>query len=291
MSTVSEPSAQRVTLGELASQYHYDLEPSFASKVTITSLSDDIDSVIPGGLVVCAGETAVQDAARASRLGAYAVLVPASLKGQLDNLDIPVMYGDCDAKALGDLTAKIAGYPSQTMAMFAVTGSDRATIEENVATLSQFLHMLGNPVATISASGSSSMTRTLNLDYPLGAIDVQQVLSVCAEDGVAAVVIALDSATLEEGALRSTNIDVLGSPKKITAKSVSKVSSQFEFVSQELKTAHPDDDSRQLAQEARDVVDDEKRLDNISFAIAMVLAAGVRKANVRSALCMASSLK
>lgn len=70
--------------------------------------------------------------------------------------------------------------------------------------------MLGNPVAVITASGSTSMTRTMNLNYPLGILDMQRALSVCAEDGVAAVIIAMDDRTLAEHALESVNVDVLG---------------------------------------------------------------------------------
>ena len=54
------------------------------------------------------------------------------------------------------------------------------------------------------------MTRTMNLNYPLGILDMQRALSVCAEDGVAAVIIAMDDRTLAEHALESVNVDVLG---------------------------------------------------------------------------------
>lgn len=63
------------------------------------------------------------------------------------------------------------------MAVFAVTGADEQAVDAGVSQLSEFLHMLGNPVAVITASGSTSMTRTMNLNYPLGILDMQRALS------------------------------------------------------------------------------------------------------------------
>ncbi len=45
MSAVSEFMNRRMTLGLLASRYGFDLDPTFATEVTITSIADDIDSV------------------------------------------------------------------------------------------------------------------------------------------------------------------------------------------------------------------------------------------------------
>ena len=50
MSAVSESMNRRMTLGLLASRYGFDLDPTFATEVTITSIADDIDSVRPGAL-------------------------------------------------------------------------------------------------------------------------------------------------------------------------------------------------------------------------------------------------
>lgn len=292
MSVVSEPSAQRVTLGELAKQYGCVLDPEFATNVTVTSLADTVESVIPGGLLVCSGETMFDDARTASRLGAYGVLLPENAQGRLGELDIPVLYGDLDDAQFSHMVARIAGNPSQGMAMFAVTGPNAATIEKDVSTLSNFLHMLGNPVATISHAGSASMTRTLDLTYPLNVIDVQQVLSVCAEDGVAAVVIALDKLTLDDAALQSTNIDVIGGEGLTKSVTVRKLRDKYAFTADaELALTVPSEESEELAQEARDAYDSDDQAKRMSFAVAMVLAAGVRRSNVRSALRMASSLK
>ena len=50
MSAVSESMNRRMTLGLLASRYGFDLDPAFATEVTVTSIADDIDSVRPGAL-------------------------------------------------------------------------------------------------------------------------------------------------------------------------------------------------------------------------------------------------
>ena len=50
MSAISESMNRRMTLGLLASRYGFDLDPTFATEVTITSIADDIDSVRPGSL-------------------------------------------------------------------------------------------------------------------------------------------------------------------------------------------------------------------------------------------------
>lgn len=51
--------------------------------------------------------------------------------------------------------------------------------------------MLGNPVGVISAGNSQSLERFLDLNYPLSILDVQRTMAVCAEDGAAAVILAL----------------------------------------------------------------------------------------------------
>ena len=53
MSAVSESIAQRVTLGMLVERYGFEVDPPFATNVTITSLSDAVDTVIPGSLFIC----------------------------------------------------------------------------------------------------------------------------------------------------------------------------------------------------------------------------------------------
>ena len=74
--------------------------------------------------------------------------------------------------------------------------------------------MLGNPVGVISAGNSQSLERFLDLNYPLSILDVQRTMAVCAEDGAAAVILALSEETLNDDALQSVNVDVLGCDDK-----------------------------------------------------------------------------
>ena len=231
MSAVSESIAQRVTLGMLVERYGFEVDPPFATNVTITSLSDAVDTVIPGSLFICTHEQE-PDVLHAAQAGAYAALLPRASKGQIANADIPLLYGDFDDRVLGDLASGLAGGPSNAMAVFAVTGADEQAVDAGVSQLSEFLHMLGNPVAVITASGSTSMTRTMNLNYPLGILDMQRALSVCAEDGVAAVIIAMDDRTLAEHALESVNVDVLGTEDVNASASLNELKTRYAFVAE-----------------------------------------------------------
>lgn len=80
--------------------------------------------------------------------------------------------------------------------------------------LADFLHMLGNPVGVISAGNSQSLERFLDLNYPLSILDVQRTMAVCAEDGAAAVILALSEETLNDDALQSVMVIVLGCDDK-----------------------------------------------------------------------------
>ena len=71
MSAVSESMNRRMTLGLLASRYGFDLDPTFATEVTITSIADDIDSVRPGSLFMPSAP--VDDATVASGSGAWRI--------------------------------------------------------------------------------------------------------------------------------------------------------------------------------------------------------------------------
>ncbi|KAB5605976.1 UDP-N-acetylmuramyl peptide synthase [Bifidobacterium jacchi] len=290
MSAVSESVTGRITLGDLADRYGFDLTPPFAANVTITSLADDAESVSPGALLVVTSPDEA-DAARlgeAANRGAYAVLVPSAFDGRLPDLDIPVLYGDPDGECLGRLAAQICGSPANAMAVFAVMGTDDASIEENAHVAATLLHTLGNPVAVIGADGSLSLERHLNLRYPLGILDVESTLAVCAEDGAAAVVIALNTRTLRDGALNGVNVDVLGQDCA-QGDSLERVMGQeaadrYGFViDDQTHLTGFTEESDQLAMQSvsSGVPENDRRL---SLAIAMVMAAGVRRANIRNAL-------
>lgn len=135
MSAVSESIAQRVTLGMLVERYGFEVDPPFATNVTITSLSDAVDTVIPGSLFICTHEQE-PDVLHAAQAGAYAALLPRASKGQIANADIPLLYGDFDDRVLGDLASGLAGGPSNAMAVFAVTGADEQAVDAGVSQLS-----------------------------------------------------------------------------------------------------------------------------------------------------------
>ena len=210
MSAVSESIAQRVTLGMLVERYGFEVDPPFATNVTITSLSDAVDTVIPGSLFICTHEQ-----------------------------------------------------------------------EPDVLHAAQ--------VAVITASGSTSMTRTMNLNYPLGILDMQRALSVCAEDGVAAVIIAMDDRTLAEHALESVNVDVLGTEDVNASASLNELKTRYAFVAEhDMSMTSSTPESDEMAADSPAMYD-RVRLGHMSLAIAMVQAAGVRKNNIRSALHVANN--
>ncbi len=85
-------------------------------------------------------------------LGAYGAVVPHALRGKngwrSDSFDL--CRTDC--ATVGKLASEMAGSPSDSLAVFAVAGSNTQTVEQGVRDLADFLHMLGNPVGVISAA-------------------------------------------------------------------------------------------------------------------------------------------
>lgn len=227
MNAVDEYSRVRVTLGFAAKNYGFEVVPAFATGVTITSLAHDVRQVRPGCLFVPIGHVDKRQLEAARDAGAYAALVPPEFRNEASSLGLPLLVSSYNPVALGKLACDINGDPSSSVATFAVAGDDDDEIHANVIRLADFLHMLGNPVGIISDSGSMSLQRELSLQYPLHIADVQHTLSVCAEDGAAAVVIALNSATFSKNALQSVNIDVLGAEESSVEKaSVEKASAE-----------------------------------------------------------------
>lgn len=210
MNVVDEYSRVRVTLGFAAKNYGFEVVPAFASEVTVTSIAHDVRQVHPGCLFVPLGHVDRRQLEAARDAGAYAALVSPEFRGEAADLGLPLLVSSANPVALGKLACDINADPSSCVATFAIAGDDDDEIHANVLRLADFLHMLGNPVGVISDAGSTSLQRELSLQYPLNIADVQHALSVCAEDGAAAVVIALNSATLAKNALQSVSIDVLG---------------------------------------------------------------------------------
>lgn len=315
MNVVDEYSRVRVTLGFAAKNYGFEVVPAFASEVTVTSIAHDVRQVHPGCLFVPLGHVDRRQLEAARDAGAYAALVPPEFRNEAVDLGIPLLVSSANPVALGKLACDINFDPSSCIATFAVAGDDDDEIHANVLRLADFLHMLGNPVGVISDAGSSSLQRELSLEYPLNIADVQHTLSVCAEDGAAAVVIALNSATLSKNALQSVNIDVLGAEKsqvdddsksitksntKSTNNATTTVTDTISFYSLRQRYGFSSRDhsycvtrsteSDELAQLAEEIGGQNIKR-HLSLAIAMVLAAGVRRGTIKSALRVSRELR
>ena len=307
MNVVDEYSRVRVTLGFAAKNYGFEVVPAFASEVTVTSIAHDVRQVHPGCLFVPLGHVDRRQLEAARDAGAYAALVPPEFRNEAVDLGIPLLVSSANPVALGKLACDINFDPSSCIATFAVAGDDDDEIHANVLRLADFLHMLGNPVGVISDAGSSSLQRELSLEYPLNIADVQHTLSVCAEDGAAAVVIALNSATLSKNALQSVNIDVLGAEKskvdddsKSTDNATTTATDNISFYSLRQRYGFSSRDhsycvtrsteSDELAQLA-DEIGGQNIKRHLSLAIAMVLAAGVRRGTIKSALRVSHELR
>jgi UDP-N-acetylmuramyl tripeptide synthase len=294
MTALGESIAQRMTLGYLCSQYGLRVSPRFAEPVTVTSLADDVDSIRPGSLLLAADKRVDKGLiAQAQQRGAYAVLAPSSSREALSDPDIPVLFGDLDARSIAQLAADIAGKPSQSLAVFAVYGEDA---QASVKVLAEFLHVLGNPVGVVNAAASYSLDRQLDLKYPLSAMDMQRMLSVCVEDGASAVAICADRDTLRKEALHAVEVDVLSlaqramlrrGQQEVLAEQASRI---FGFaLGDRTNVASRNEDSDSLAVQSNVFQDDDSTM-RLSLSIAMVMSAGVKKNNIRSALRVSREL-
>ncbi|KAB8289934.1 UDP-N-acetylmuramyl peptide synthase [Bifidobacterium avesanii] len=294
MGAVNESLMQRMTLGTLCSRYGLVLQPDFASPTTITSLADDLESVRPGALYVPLGVDPTPELLRrALNRGAYAVLAPIAARARLADADLPVLYGDLDARRLGQLAAELAGKPSDALAMFGVVGPNA---DETIRVLSEFLHVLGNPVGRISAKGSYSLDRELDQRCPLNTFEVQHSLAVCAEDGAAAVVVAVDAETLHPGALSSVSMDVVAvaASERLTVDTQRRLmeaaAGDYGFeIGEDTHLTWRTSDSDMLAMQASGT-DDRADVARLSTSIAMVMGAGVRRSNIKNALRVSREL-
>ncbi|BDR53275.1 hypothetical protein KIM372_11820 [Bombiscardovia nodaiensis] len=223
--------------------------------------------------------------------GAYAVLLPQSVKkAGIPQADIPLLIGDLEANELGQILSNAAGGPSSALAIFALVGQDAS---EQAEELAEFLHMLGNPVGVLSAHKVSSLERSLDVQAPMSMFDVQRSLAICLEDGAAAVVIAVDSATLQAQALQSVQVDVIAFPKAASQRThfyegrrgrLTAAAREYGFaLSSQMQVARPSDTTDEMAQQAL-AGKDQSRIDALSLNIAMTLAAGVKRSHIRSAL-------
>lgn len=115
MSAVSESMNRRMTLGLLASRYGFDLDPTSAAEVTITSIADNVESVRPGALFVPSADVDVHQLSQAQEQGAYGAIVPHALRGQTDDIQIPLIYAEPTMGQLGKLVSDMAGNPSDVI--------------------------------------------------------------------------------------------------------------------------------------------------------------------------------
>lgn len=288
MSAVSKSMSRRVTLGYIASHYGLELRPGFADGVTVTSVADTLDSIRPGSLYIPREGKESSWLTLAISRGAYAMLVPPSQADLAHETGIPMLLGTPDNATIGALVSDIAGAPGNSMALFVVCGKDDDETQADAVRLADFLHLIGNPVGVISACGSSSLERELEVSYPLGILDVQHLLGICSEDGAAAMVISADVHTLHPGALESVQIDVLGSIDHLDRsgkqRALDKARRDFGFRFDKQKhLVTCTEESGWLADQAADSrnLESQRRL---SLAIAMAMDAGVRRGNIRSAL-------
>ena len=278
MSAINETTSQRLTLGMLQDRYGYELVPDFARDVTVTSLANDVDSVTPGALYMPGIRIDKGRIALAVRRGAYAVMLPTSMRNAVDDPQVPVLFADPSPRQIGELAASIAG-------------SDVDRVREDVDVLAQFLHMLGNPVGTVCEGDSQSLERFLDLSYPVDAFAMQRVFSVCVEDGAAAIILALNARTIAPGALESVGVDVLGYDDAggHVDEMIAHVGEQYGCtLDANTHLAQRDAETDAMAEQA-DFGDGHARA--LSLAIAMTLAAGVRKTNIRNALRVSKELR
>lgn len=292
MSAINETTSQRLTLGMLVDRYGWELVPDFASDVTVTSLANDVESVTPGALYMPGMRIDKGRIALAVRRGAYAVMLPTSMRNAIDDPQVPVLFADPSPRRVGELAASIAGRPSESIAVFAIAGSDVDRVREDVDVLAQFLHMLGNPVGTVCDGDSQSLERFLDLSYPVDVFAMQRVFSVCVEDGAAAIILALNSRTIAAGALESVGVDVLGYDDTggHVDEMIAHVAEQYGCtLDANTHLAQRDAETDAMAEQSD--FGDGVPTRALSLAIAMTLAAGVRKTNIRNALRVSKELR
>lgn len=288
MSALSEASTEHLTIADLRERYGLTTNAKFAGKVTVTSIADDLKSVMPGALFIPGPQDLNADAvAQAEAQGAYAVLLPTSVQDAGIEGSIPVLYGDLSAEEMGRLASDMAGHPSNSVAVFLVAGDDAV---EQGADLAELLHVLGNPVGQIGYRHSVSLERHLVEEYPLSVIDVQRILAVFVEDGASAVVIGADDRTLSPGALESVITDVcaldepgIGDEDAIRPSLKETLERYGAKLRERTHIAHRTAESDDMAHHYDGQLDSASS-GRLSLAIAMVMKAGVRKGNIKSAL-------
>ena len=213
--SVADMLMRRMTVGDLQTLFSIECADD-ARAVTITDLACASKEIKPGCLYIPpAAERDEEHLRDAVTSGCYAILLPQVWRGRAstDDLGIPVLFSDEIDKKLGLITAHLYGEPSQQLAIFVVYGMRCHSVARK---LSDILHMLGNPVGTVVEGSSLSLSRELEVPYPLNAVHLQQQMQIMVEDGATAAVMAADEATLAPWALVGTAIDVVSGQDSVT---------------------------------------------------------------------------
>lgn len=224
MSFLAEATSVHYRVEDLVLQFGVKPFFPYGQDVTITFLTDDMDTVCPGALYLGRGdpssrqEDLYRQIRQAQDKGAYSILFPSVLsrlatKDELAAVaSVPILFGDLNQHDLGHLAFIMAGQPTDSLATFGLTGPQATYATDYLA---QLLHLLGNPIGVIDSRKSFSLERELDCSYPLGPIDTQMILSQMLEDGVNTVILTMDEKTFAPGALSQVSLDVCGRTQSV----------------------------------------------------------------------------
>ncbi|WP_418969801.1 hypothetical protein [Alloscardovia omnicolens] len=318
MSSVSESITEHITIGDIRRRYGISAVGLRQDGVTLTSVADALEDITPGALYI--SSTAQYDPRivhAAAKRGAYAIvfMVAESADNQVVPVEteIPVLFAQLNNGERARIAADMAGDPSAALAVFAVQGDREGQVIEQ---LYDILHYLGNPMGVIDARGGMSLDRELSISTPFSPLDIQRMLFVMAEDGATSVIIHVDDAVLESLALTSVSIDVYTNtiheafnvpeiePRRsfLNRKSVEDNGEELKKLAQQnlhtfgaqireaTRCVETTDDARALV---REVLGESTAASHheIATAVTMILAAGVKRNSIKSALRLAREMK
>ncbi|WP_018142675.1 hypothetical protein [Alloscardovia criceti] len=236
--------------------------------------------------------------------------------------EIPVLFADLHNDTRARIAADMTAMPSASLAVFAVQGDNAPLV---MAELYHLLHYLGNPLGIIDTRGGVSLERELGLKTPLSPLDIQKMLYIMLEDGATSVIIQVDDSVLEALALTSVKVDVYTNtsretfnvPELETQSMETQRLTQRTFLNrranrndaEELRRlarqdvqAYGADISNQtlcveVTEEAmalvREIIGEKntEHFNELAMAVSMVLAAGVKRNSIKSALGLSHELK
>lgn len=181
------------------------------SALEVTGITQDSRNVSPGDLF-CAragGRFKGSDFIPAAiAAGAAAVLVDSTEMPLPESGAVPVLAVDNLALRLGEIAARFYGYPSQSMAMVGITGTNGKTSCSHF--VAQALNRSGKKTAVIGTIGNgfpdqlSSATHTTP-----DAITLQRMLAEFRDQGAVAVVMEVSSHAIEQQRIGGIGFDVV----------------------------------------------------------------------------------